>query len=277
MRWKQLLMPIKSMDKDEARGFISSHKEGAYTLLDVRQQWEYEKEHIPGAILVPLTQLPEKFKEIGTEKPTIVYCAVGGRSRVAAQLLAGQGFKEVYNLKGGIQAWKGEKASGPGNEGMHYVKGDESLEEIIMLAYGMEEGLRGFYETMAVEYKGKESAGILEKLASIEDTHKQKLFEVYKRLNPFVKDMETFESDIVSGMMEGGMTTEEFIKQKRPALGTVRGVLVTAATIEIQALDLYMRYAEKMNDENSKKILYDIAEEEKVHLKELGKLLDGQR
>jgi len=275
MRWKQLLMPVKSMDKDEARGFISSHKEGAYTLLDVRQQWEYEKEHIPGAILVPLTQLPEKFKEIGPEKPTIVYCAVGGRSRVAAQLLAGQGFKEVYNLKGGILAWKGGKASGPSDEGMHYVKGDESLEEIIMLAYGMEEGLRGFYKAMAAEYMGKESAGILEKLASIEDTHKQKLFEVYKRLNPSVKDMEAFESDIVSGMMEGGMTTEEFIKQKRPALETARGVLVTAATIEIQALDLYMRYAEKMNDENSKKILYDIAEEEKVHLRELGKLLDG--
>jgi sulfur-carrier protein adenylyltransferase/sulfurtransferase len=42
--------------------------------------------------------------EIDAQKPTLVYFAIGGRSRVAAQMLAGKGFQEVYNLSGGIKA-----------------------------------------------------------------------------------------------------------------------------------------------------------------------------
>ncbi len=277
MRWKQLLIPVKSMDVDEAKEYMAGHKEGTYTILDVRQPWEYEKEHITGAKLIPLPQLSEKIGELDPEKLTIVHCAVGGRSRVAAQLLSGQGFKEVYNLKGGILAWKGKKATGPVESGMLYLRGDESIEDIIVLAYGMEEGLGNFYRSMAEEFKGKESADILGKLASIEDTHKQKLLEIYKKLDTSVKDQETFELNIVSQAMEGGLTTEEFINQYRPVLETVRGVLTMAIIVETQALDLYMRYAERMRDEESKAVLYNIAEEEKVHLKELGNLLDKQQ
>lgn len=277
MRWKQLLIPAKSMDVDEAREYMSRHKEGTYTILDVRQPWEYEKEHISGAKLIPLPQLSEKIGELDPEKPTIVHCAIGGRSRVAAQLLSGQGFKEVYNLKGGIVAWKGEKATGPVESGMLYLKGDESAEDIIVLAYGMEEGLGNFYRSMAEEFKGMESANMLGKLASIENTHKQKLLEIYKKLDTSVKDQESFELKIVTQAMEGGLTPEEFINQYRPVLKTVRGVLTMAIIVETQALDLYMRYAERMKDERSKTILHDIAEEEKIHLKELGKLLDKQQ
>jgi len=277
MRWKQLLIPVESMGVDEAKEYMSGHKEGTYTILDVRQPWEYEKEHITGAKLIPLPQLSEKIGELDPEMATIVNCAVGGRSRVAAQLLSGQGFKEVYNLKGGILAWKGRKATGPVESGMLFLTGDESAEDIIVLAYGMEEGLRRFYMSMAEEFKGNESADMLGKLASIEDIHKQKLLEIYKKLDASVKDRESFESKIVSQAMEGGLTTEEFINQYRPVLETVRGVLTMAITVETQALDLYMRYAERMRDEKSKTVLYNIAEEEKIHLKELGKLLDKQQ
>ena len=51
---------------------------------------------------------------------------MGGRSRVAAQLLAGQGFNQVYNLEGGIAAWQGLKAIGPAEVGMALVTGDET-------------------------------------------------------------------------------------------------------------------------------------------------------
>lgn len=277
MRWRQFLVPVKSMDSEEAREYVSKHKEGTYTILDVRQPWEYEKEHISGARLVPLPQLSEKIGELDPGKPTIVHCAVGGRSRVAAQLLVGQGFKEVYNLKGGIMAWNGRKASGSVESGMLYLKGNETPEDIIALAYCMEEGLKCFYRLMAEKFKDNEVAGMLNKLVSIEDMHKQKLLGIYKNLNTAVKDTETFESKIVSRIMEGGVTTEEFIKQNRPVLETIRGVLTMAVIIETQSLDLYMRYAEKIKDEKSREVLYDIAEEEKVHLKELGKLLDKQQ
>ena len=56
---------------------------------------------------------------------------------MAAQLLSGQGFREVYNLKGGIKAWQGAKAFGPVELNLDLIRGDESPLEIISLAYGM--------------------------------------------------------------------------------------------------------------------------------------------
>ena len=73
MRWKQFFTPVRGMDADELRSYMRSHREGTYTLLDVRQPGEYEKEHIPGALLIPLPDLPSRMKEIDQEKPVIAY------------------------------------------------------------------------------------------------------------------------------------------------------------------------------------------------------------
>ena len=49
------------------------HPEGTYALIDVRQPGEYEKEHIPGAQLIPLPDLANSLNKLDPEKPTIVY------------------------------------------------------------------------------------------------------------------------------------------------------------------------------------------------------------
>jgi len=73
MRWKQFFTPVRSMDPEEAKAFMKAHKEGTYTLLDVRQPGEYEKGRIPGARLVPLPELPNRLQELNPEKPVITY------------------------------------------------------------------------------------------------------------------------------------------------------------------------------------------------------------
>ena len=73
MRWKQFFTPTGSMETEEARAYMTGHKEGTYTLLDVRQPWEYEKARIPGSLLIPLPKLTDRLKELDPEKPTIVY------------------------------------------------------------------------------------------------------------------------------------------------------------------------------------------------------------
>ena len=73
MRWKQLFTPVQSIEPDEARAFMGQHPEGSYTLLDVRQSGEYEKEHLPGAKLVPLPNLADSLKELDPQKPIVVY------------------------------------------------------------------------------------------------------------------------------------------------------------------------------------------------------------
>ena len=73
MKWKQFFTPAKSMDADQARAFIKDHKQGSFTLLDVRQPGEYENTRIPGAKLISLPELPNRLEELDPEKPVIAY------------------------------------------------------------------------------------------------------------------------------------------------------------------------------------------------------------
>jgi rhodanese-related sulfurtransferase len=73
MRWKQFLTPVETMDTKEAKAYMARQKEGSFTLLDVRQPGEYEKERIPGALLVPLPELLDRLGELDPEKPIIEY------------------------------------------------------------------------------------------------------------------------------------------------------------------------------------------------------------
>ena len=200
---------------------------------------------------------------------------MGGRSRAAAQLLSGKGFKEVYNLKGGISAWEGLVAEGPEEAGMLYLKGDETASEIIILAYGMETGLESFYLKLAEILNEPEVVRILTKLAGIEDKHKKKLYTVYSTLNPDVGDIKAFEAGIQADVMEGGLTTDEFLTKNKSVMQTLEGVLSIAMMLEAQALDLYLRYSRVVKEEKSKAVLYTIAEEEKAHLAILGDLMEA--
>jgi hypothetical protein len=73
MRWKQFITPVKSLDVNAAKAFMDEHKEGSFTLLDVRQSGEYEKDRIPGAKLIPLPELSDRLGELDPERPVIVY------------------------------------------------------------------------------------------------------------------------------------------------------------------------------------------------------------
>ena len=77
-------------------------------LIDVRERWEYELVHLPGAHLVPLAELPSRLREINPAEPVIIYCHHGIRSWHAACFLMQSGFEQVFNLSGGIDAWSRE-------------------------------------------------------------------------------------------------------------------------------------------------------------------------
>jgi len=74
-------------------------------LIDVRQPGETADGVIKGAVLVPLTQLDERLASLDAAKPTVVYCAGGFRSSIAASRMAAVGFADVSDLLGGYGAW----------------------------------------------------------------------------------------------------------------------------------------------------------------------------
>jgi thioredoxin len=76
-------------------------------LLDVRTPQEYEVEHLENASNVNINSadFATKAAQYDKTQPIFVYCKVGGRSAQAADKLAEMGFKEIYNLEGGIMKW----------------------------------------------------------------------------------------------------------------------------------------------------------------------------
>ncbi|TGD86159.1 MBL fold metallo-hydrolase [Mycolicibacterium sp. CH28] len=75
-------------------------------LVDVRNPGETAAGMIPGAVNIPVGQLPDRTDELDPRKPTVVYCAGGYRSSVAASLLRQRGFADVSDLLGGYGAWE---------------------------------------------------------------------------------------------------------------------------------------------------------------------------
>lgn len=271
---KQLIEPVESVSADAAADFLTSEKEGGFTLLDVRQPSEYERGHIPGATLLPVAQVADAADRFDHEKPVVVYCAIGGRSRVAAHLLAGMGFKTVYNIKGGIMAWNGRVADGPAELNLDLVRGDETPSEVITLAYGMEMSLAAFYRAMIPEVSDVDVVALLDKLASIEDKHKQYLLDLSRSLLAAEPDVTALESASNRRILEGGLDADTLREKNLSVVQTAAGLLELAMMLETQALDLYLRFAGKIENDAARQVLFSIGNEEKAHLAALGKLLE---
>ena len=75
-------------------------------IVDVRNPGEVDAGTIPHAIPIPVGQLPSRLEELDAAKPTVVYCAGGYRSSVAASLLRQKGFADVSDILGGYGAWE---------------------------------------------------------------------------------------------------------------------------------------------------------------------------
>jgi rhodanese-related sulfurtransferase len=74
-------------------------------LLDVREEWEWNEQHIAGALHIPMQQVPARLAEIPEDRDVYVYCKMGGRSARVVDYLLRQGRERVVNLAGGIDAW----------------------------------------------------------------------------------------------------------------------------------------------------------------------------
>jgi adenylyltransferase/sulfurtransferase len=79
-----------------------------FTLLDVREPFEFEMARIEGANLIPLGELPRRIGELDREAEILVFCHSGMRSERAAEFLRSAGFAKVASVAGGIDAWSQE-------------------------------------------------------------------------------------------------------------------------------------------------------------------------
>ncbi len=74
-------------------------------ILDVREPAEFQGERIPGAVNIPIRDLPKRIGELPKGKPILVYCQVGHRGALAIPFLVGQGYN-ARSISGGLNGWK---------------------------------------------------------------------------------------------------------------------------------------------------------------------------
>jgi adenylyltransferase/sulfurtransferase len=80
-------------------------KEEGIKLIDVREKWENNIARINGSDLVPVNTFTEYYKNLDINDKIVVFCHLGSRSNSVCQFLVQNGFRNIYNLEGGINAW----------------------------------------------------------------------------------------------------------------------------------------------------------------------------
>jgi rubrerythrin len=199
------------------------------------------------------------------------------RSRSATSLLRGTGLENVYTMEGGLRAWQGLVAHGPPEAGMAFFSPASDAEEIVGLAWALEEGSKFFYQGVAEHFtQDKETRQMFNWLVSAEINHEKHLLETYETLTGTKPDFERlrtkFSGSLNGSVMEGGVPVKEALEWAK-AKG-VSESLELAMAMEVNALDLYIKMSRAIEDEKARQIFEKLSEEEQVHLEKLADLLD---
>ncbi|HLF71988.1 MAG TPA: rhodanese-like domain-containing protein [Dehalococcoidia bacterium] len=94
--------PFTRLTVSEAKDKADS---GEVQLIDVRTPGEFAGGHAPGAINIPHMSIIARKGELAADKELVFICQVGSRSALAAEFAAAAGFRDLYNVEGGTEAW----------------------------------------------------------------------------------------------------------------------------------------------------------------------------
>ncbi|GAI00817.1 unnamed protein product [marine sediment metagenome] len=100
---EKVISEVNDISVEEVYEIIISSNQD-YIILDVRTPDEFKEGHIERAILIPVLELESRLGELPKDKPIIIYCRSGIRSRNAADILVENGFTQIYDM-GGILDW----------------------------------------------------------------------------------------------------------------------------------------------------------------------------
>lgn len=192
-------------------------------------------------------------------------------------MLATLGFTNTTSMEGGINAWQGLRAAGPPEAGMAYFPAGATPEELIALAWLLEDGSRRFYAELSDSTGDKDARKLFSDLASAEEHHEESLAGLYGTLagnepGPAFPQS-VLRGEVPDDIMEGGMSVIEGLSWAK-AKG-VADVLELALSLETNSYDLYIKMDRKMEQNGEAREVFSLLmNEEKQHLSRLASLLD---
>jgi rubrerythrin len=201
------------------------------------------------------------------------------RSRAAAAMLEGAGFRSAVNMRGGIRAWEGAQAEGLPEAGMALFPDAASPEELVALSWLMEEGTGTFYRAMGEKAGDDETKRLLRQLTAAEEHHKALLLGLYRDITGGEPGPgfpgSVLRTEPEEERMEGGVSVSEAVAWARDKdMGTVIELLMS---LETNAYDLYIKMERRMDDEKSKEVFRTLYDEEHTHLKRLSRALEARQ
>jgi rhodanese-related sulfurtransferase/rubrerythrin len=255
--------------------FLDTHNPEDYQLLDLRQEKEFDQQHLPGARFFPVVDLQENASVLSVDKTTIVYCRNGVRSHAAAQVLARAGFVDVHTLHGGFLAWqKPVSTRRLPLKTMPYPP-CETAEDHALFAWQLEENTRHFYLAVADVLSEPTSVEVFKELAMDEQHHKETIKAIWEGLagrsapEGFPKGLAEYSEH---PLLEGGMKLPEALAWARDK--SVNDLFDLAMAIEVNAYDHYLALQKGVDDENVKRLFELLADEEGRHVRRLAQAID---
>jgi hydroxyacylglutathione hydrolase len=104
--WRDQGLPLESIATTSAAETANWMQQGRVHVLDVRDEYEWDEKHIPGALHCYVGHLEDKLPLLPKDSEIVVHCNVGHRSGVAASILKRNRFTRIHNMLGGICAWE---------------------------------------------------------------------------------------------------------------------------------------------------------------------------
>lgn len=102
--WRNMGKPIETLGSLSVDEFREVTEKGGVTVLDVREDGEWDGGHVEGAMHVYVGHLKNRLQEVPKDRPVVAVCASGRRSSIAASILKAEGY-DVSNVQGGMNAW----------------------------------------------------------------------------------------------------------------------------------------------------------------------------
>jgi sulfur-carrier protein adenylyltransferase/sulfurtransferase len=267
---------IRPIWPDELKEYINRQQEKNYLLVDVRQPQEYEKEHIPGAELIPLNLIMAGRPQLPGDKELIFYCSHGMRSRAAAEACAetGEFTKPIYSLMGGLSAWEERVVS---DFPKVAIFGDAlAPEDWAKIAMNLEKGAFLFYDYLIKKCADTTFVKKLEAISAMETAHARLIYHLFP---PDEHSTETFQDvfGALSGdIVEGGQPLAKVCLglDKMPG-AFLANALDIALHIEYAAYDLYRTLANRSEDSQTQEALLTLSQAEKTHVHQLAQLFQN--
>ena len=178
-------------------------------------------------------------------------------------------------MEGGIRAWQGLVADGIPETGIAYFSPATKPEELMALAWYLENGSQRFYSAMAQVLVDKEAKGLFNELVTAEEHHQASLAKLYTETSNVTPDSgfpkSVMAPDSAGDVMEGGIRVSEALQWTKGK--GVQEILELSMSLESNSYDLYLLMAQKVENQTAKKVFQVLSKQEKDHLDRLTALL----